>query len=194
MWPRTSDFTSLSLSFLISQVIITFALQWCRKNPQKVNRKSGSKRCRVRGGCLLGSGLTSSGAHPCSGSPLPAPPSPASLPAQAWPDGGSREMQRAACSWSILRNLLFPLLPGAMWWLRVSAHRMGSELALALPFPPIPSPSLPHGLGPASPTSWLPAWVPQPLPGEGGGQVPKGALAWEHPQSPSSIAEVHRWL
>lgn len=52
---------------------------------------------------------------------------------------GPGKCSRAARSWSILRILLFPFLPGAMWWLRVSAHRIGSELALILPLPLTPS-------------------------------------------------------
>lgn len=60
-------------------------------------------------------------------------------------------------SWSILRSLLFPFLPGAMWWLRVSAHRMGSELNLALhsqPFPALwPGACEPHTLAPSSGTT-----------------------------------------
>lgn len=42
-------------------------------------------------------------------------------------------------SWSILRSLLFPL-PGAMWWLQVSAH--GRDTKLDLSFPGSSAPAL----------------------------------------------------
>ena len=101
----------------------------------------------------------------------PARPSPAPLPAQARPDGGTWETQPSC-------TLLFPFLPGAMWWLRVSAHRMGSELDLILPLPLTSSPSLPPGLGPVSPHILAPSSDTAAGDQRGKGRVPKGALRW----------------
>lgn len=84
---------------------------------------------------------------------------------------GAGKCSRAACFWSILRSLLFPLLPGAMWWLWVSAHRMGSELDLSFPLPLTPSPSLLCGRGLLAP-SW------GTMASLRGTKVPKGALGW----------------
>lgn len=49
-------------------------------------------------------------------------------------------MPQSCSSWSISRSLLLPFLPGAMWWLRVSTGRMGSEQDLVLPLLLTPSP------------------------------------------------------
>lgn len=91
---------------------------------------------------------------------------------------GPGKRSRAARSWSILRILLFPFLPGAMWWLRVSAHRMGSELDLILPLPLTSSPSLPPGLDPVSPHILAPSSDTAAGDQRGKGRVPKGALRW----------------
>lgn len=105
--------------------------------------------------------------------PLPLPPPPAALPAPVQPDGRSREMPPSCSSWSILRSLLFPLLPGAMWWLQVSAHGRGSEPDLVLPRCLTPSPFLPRGLSPRvlTPSSGTTASARR-----GKGQVPKGGF------------------
>ena len=86
---------------------------------------------------------------------------------------GAGKCRRAARSWSILRSLLFPLLPGAVWWLQVSAHGRDSELDLVLPWLLTPSPFLPHGLSPhiLTPSSGTTASARR-----GKGQVPKGGF------------------
>ena len=121
------------------------------------------------GGCLLGLG------EPIH-TPL-SPPPPLFRPRLGQMVGAGK-CRRAACFWSILRCLLFPLLPGAMWWLRVSAPRMGSELDLVLPLPFTPSPSLPRGLGPLSLHILAPSSGTTASASRGKGQVPKGALGW----------------
>ena len=82
-------------------------------------------------------------------------------------------MPPSCSSWSILRSLLFPLLPGAMWWLQVSAHGRGSEPDLVLPRCLTPSPFLPRGLSPRvlTPSSGTTASARR-----GKGQVPKGGF------------------
>ena len=82
-------------------------------------------------------------------------------------------MPLSCSSWSILRSLLFPLLPGAMWWLQVSAHGRGSEPDLVLPRCLTPSPVLPRGLSPhvLTPSSGTTASARR-----GKGQVPKGGF------------------
>lgn len=79
-------------------------------------------------------------------------------------------MPRSCSSWSILRSLLFPLLPGSMWWLQVSAPGRGSEPDLVLPRCLTPSPLLPRGL---SPTVLTPSSGSTASAGRGRGQVPK---------------------
>lgn len=83
-------------------------------------------------------------------------------------------MPLSCSSWSILRSLLFPLLPGAMWWLQVSAHGRGSEPDLVRPRCLTPSPFLPRGLSPhvLTPSSGTTASARR-----GKGQVPKGGFA-----------------
>lgn len=119
------------------------------------------------GGRLLGS----AGAHPRAAPPTPTPRR-SSGPVQ--PDGGSGEMPRSCSSWSILRSLLFPLLPGAMWWLQVSAPGRGSEPDRVLPRCLTPSPLLPRGL---SPTVLTPSSGSTASAGRGRGQVPKEGFA-----------------
>lgn len=135
MWPRTSHCTSLSLSFLIFQMIITFALQWCHKNPQKVNRKSGRERCRVSSGCLLGSGLTGSGAHPHSGSPLPRLPSGPGL--ARWQEQGN------AASCMLLVYFEKPPVSSPAWGHVVAAGLCSQDGFRAGPCPPFATHSHP---------------------------------------------------
>lgn len=131
-------------------------------------RGNGQAEALGDGGRLLGLGW--GGAHPRG---LPLTPPPAALPALVQPDGRSREMPLSCSSWSILRSLLFPLLPGAMWWLQVSAHGRGSEPDLVLPRCLTPSPVLPRGLSPyvLTPCSGTTASARR-----GKGQVPKGGF------------------
>lgn len=119
-------------------------LHWCRKSPQKMNRKPGRERCWVSGGRLPGSGLTGSRARP----------SPASLPAQAWPDGGSREMQPSC---TLLVYFEKPPVSFPAWGHVVAAGLCSQDGLRAEPCPSLPALPRPvawtHTMAPSSGTT-----------------------------------------
>lgn len=138
----------------------------------RVHRRGRANLAGRGAGRLHGSG----GAHPHTAPPTPCPPPPhplASLPAQAQPDGGSREMP---LSCTLLVYFEKPPVSSAAWGHVVAAglsHGTDSKPDRVLPWLLAPSPFLPCGL---SPHILTPSSGTTPSARRGKGQVPKGGF------------------
>lgn len=138
----------------------------------RVHRRGRANLAGRGAGRLHGSG----GAHPHTAPPTPCPPPPhplASLPAQARPDGGSREMPPSC---TLLVYFEKPPVSSAAWGHVVAAglsHGRDSKPDRVLPWLLATSPFLPRGL---SPHILTPSSGTTPSAKRGKGQVPKGGF------------------